>query len=113
MSENSHRHHLGRQDPQGCRFIYGDPGAGDWHYCGRAMAPGGKLGDVTHPPYCERHTKVCRVVGKPFNWARFSKAYSFFFPDVVQTLDPDRHDHARPPIDLVLRAAENGVISHD
>lgn len=49
---------LGRQEPRGCRYVYGDPGAPGWHYCQRSIAEGGKPGDAAHPPYCTRHTKV-------------------------------------------------------
>lgn len=60
MCENSapHKHDLGRQEPRGCRFIYGDP-AMTWHFCQRTIAAGGKPGDSQNPPYCVHHVKVC------------------------------------------------------
>jgi hypothetical protein len=50
--------HLGRQEPRGCRHIYGDPATEDWRFCQRKIAPGGRLGDPSHPPYCAWHTKA-------------------------------------------------------
>jgi hypothetical protein len=55
MCENSD---LGRQEPRGCRHIYGDPASEDWRFCQRTIAPGGRPGDPSHPPYCAWHTKV-------------------------------------------------------
>lgn len=49
---------LGRQEPRGCRHVYGDPATENWHFCQRAIKPGGRPGDPSHPPYCEGHTKT-------------------------------------------------------
>lgn len=54
MCEN----HLGRQEPTGCRYIYGDPQTETWHFCQRTIADGGRPGDPNKPPYCVRHKRV-------------------------------------------------------
>jgi hypothetical protein len=48
---------LGRQEPRGCRHIYGDPASETWRFCQRTIKPGGRPGDPSHPPYCEWHTR--------------------------------------------------------
>lgn len=97
---------LGRQEPRGCRFIYGDPGESGWHYCQRTIIEGGKMGDAQHPPYCARHTKVCVQPHKAFHY------YAGWEPNVLLRR-PGDHDEQRLPIDLLLKLNPTGALSHD
>lgn len=99
---------LGRQEPRGCRYVYGDPGAGEWHFCQRTITPGGAPGKAATPPYCARHTKVCVLKGKPFSFSRAGIRE----PNVIfQRNFAD--GSARSAVDVILKLQERGVFLHD
>lgn len=106
---------LGRQEPRGCRFIYGDPGDGEWHFCQRGLLKGARLGDATHPPYCARHTKVCHGPSSRGWLARFklTPGAAAFGDQSMQICGPNRDDGQRMPVDLALSLAAKGVLFHD
>lgn len=95
---------LGRQEPKGCRFIYGDPAQRGWHYCQRTIVNGAKPGDAQHPPYCAHHTKVCVLPAKPFHYYAGWEKY-------VLLRAPSSEE--RLPIDLLLKLNPTGALSHD
>lgn len=103
---------LGRQEPRGCRYVYGDPGSGEWHYCQGTVAEGGKAGDAQRPPYCAHHTKVCVLPHKPFRidakWLKHFQSKNGVFD-----VDPERGDRPASPFDALLRLQERGVFLHD
>lgn len=101
---------LGRQNPVGCRYIYGDPGVEGWHYCQRNIAPGGKPGSVTNPPYCDRHTRVCRVIGRAYS----ERSFAWADRDVLfQSAWAALAEGEAVPLDIQLQLNRTGAFSHD
>jgi hypothetical protein len=116
MSENPSQ--LGRQEPRGCRFIYGHPGEGDWHYCQRHLAVAARAGDPAHPPYCAHHTKV--ALKPETEAARRSRAR--FLERMANAVGGPPGNNAlavgswmveRLAIDTLFKAQEHGVFLHD
>lgn len=106
------QHNLGRQEPKGCRYIYGDPGDGDWHFCQRTIVEGGVAGDARHPPYCSHHHRICTVPLDHNYLSRYLKAGTFG-DYTMQPCPENRGDGQRMPVDFLLKITPTGALSHD
>lgn len=104
------QHNLGRQEPKGCRYIYGDPGFGDWHFCQRTIVEGGVAGDARHPPYCSHHHRICTI---PINQKYMARYYGNFADYNVLLCGEDHNDGQRLPVDFILKLTPTGALSHD
>lgn len=82
------KHDLGRQEPAGCRYVYGDPGTPDWHFCQRQLVDGARPGDANNPPYCARHKRVTLEARTPAKL----KAYEKFLERIAQSDEGAMYD---------------------
>jgi hypothetical protein len=55
--------------PRGCRYIHGDAGDADHHYCGAKREPG--------RPYCPAHDAACHVQNSSVAVSRIGRVVSF------------------------------------
>jgi len=110
MCDNPAAHNLGRQEPKGCRYIYGDPATEDWRFCQRTIAPGGRPGDANKPPYCAWHVKV--VLEKHTEARR--RAYQKFLDRVAQSDEGVMYDGRSAfwgliPVDMYVKGFNTGA----
>jgi hypothetical protein len=119
MCENSPSNlsDLGPQEPRGCRYVFGDPGVNDWHYCQAPLPSKARLGDVLNPPYCATHTKLLLLPQKPYQWKWRNKYDNMvgapIGPDSnIVTAIPGNGDGPRLPVDLLIKLGNKGL-SHD
>ncbi len=58
-----------KQEPKGCRWIYGDPLKSGWHYCQKAQAE--------NSSYCEEHHELAHISEGSPQHKRAMKNYNF------------------------------------
>jgi hypothetical protein len=76
------------QQPEGCRYISGDVKTGEWWYCQQKLKDGARLGDPLHPPYCEKHTRLCMGVRSAKSLHMRAMDFLKYRDAYLQSLDP-------------------------